>query len=40
MHVTQHEWDEIIKAFHPVIKEKQLFASDKDFENKVQEYKR
>ncbi len=37
--VSQDEWDEIIKTFSPVIKEKVLFSSDSDLESFLLNYK-
>ena len=39
INVTQDEWDEIVKIFSPVIKEKMLFDGDKGLENFLLNYK-
>ncbi|MSR79055.1 MAG: hypothetical protein EXS59_02835 [Candidatus Taylorbacteria bacterium] len=40
MNVTQKEWNEVIKTFVPVIKEKVLFNTGSDLDNFLLQYKK
>ncbi len=37
--ITHEEWEKIITIYNPVIKEKELFKSEKEFRNKLEKYK-
>lgn len=39
MNVTQEEWDEIVKTFEPVIREKLLLGTGSDLDNFLLKYK-
>jgi hypothetical protein len=40
LNATKAEWEEIVNIFDPVIKEKKLFESEKDFTDTLNTYKR